>query len=292
VTIELPPNLLQRFYCGGPRIAAFRGLSAGRDDTPEDWVASTTTAYGEGELGLSSLADGRRLVDVFARDPETFFEPAHLERFGADPTLLIKFLDAGERLPVHLHPDDAFALAHFGAKNGKTEAWIILEAEPDACVHVGFARELDEREVGELVDAQDAGAMLSEMNRMAVAAGDWIFVPAGLPHAIGAGILLLELQQPADFSLLLEGGEFLGLPRELALTAVDRSPPDLEGLRQRPFPSEVDRFFRAELVVAGERLEPGYSVLVGFGGNTVLIPYADGEISAPFDAIRCRPPLP
>jgi mannose-6-phosphate isomerase len=283
--IDLPPNLLKRFYRGGARIAAFRGLAASSDETPEDWIGSTTTAYGEEELGLSRLADGSLLVDVLADEPDTFFEPEHLATFGADPTLLIKLLDAGERLPVHLHPDDAFAAAHLGSRYGKTEAWIVLEAEQDACVHVGFSRELSERELSKLVASQDAAAMLAALNRVPVAAGDWIYVPAGVPHAIGAGILLLELQQPTDLSLLLEGREFLGLAEELALAAVDRSVPDLD----RPFPP---RFFRAAVVEEGERLDAGYSVLVGFEGQTMLVPYAAGETTAPFRAIRCRPPLP
>lgn len=309
--IELGPNQLRRFYRGGNRIEAFRGLPAGDDDAPEDWVASTIPAYGERTLGMSRLDNGTLLADALARDPSLFFEPAHLEAFGAEPLVLIKLLDAGERLPVHLHPDDAFAQAQFGTAYGKTEAWIILEAEPDAYVHAGFKRELDEQELAELVAAQEPEALLAELNPLPVSAGDSIFVPAGLPHAIGKGILLLELQQPADLSLLLEGRDYLGLSEDVALGAVTRTPPDLERLTSPTFPPEADRFFRAEVITGGAILDAGFSVVIcdaGGGtlsaesggqlaisrGSTVLVPYAAGAamLAGEVRAIRCRPPVP
>jgi mannose-6-phosphate isomerase len=318
--LELPPNQIRRFYRGGARIAAFRGLPRADDDAPEDWVASTTTVHGEKELGLSRLADGNRLREVIADDPARFFEPAHRERFGSEPGVLIKLLDAGERLPVHLHPGDEFAATHLSSPFGKTEAWIILEAEGDACVHVGFSSELDEGDLAELVAAGKGEALLARMNRMPVAAGDTIFVPAGVPHAIGAGILLLELQQPSDLSILLErpgmseDEAFLGLARDVALAAVTRSVPDLDRLQlvrgASLFPPEADRFFRAELVEGGERLDPSFSVLIGYAGtgalesalsavavrrgSTVLVPFSEGvaEVTGTWRGVRCRPPVP
>jgi mannose-6-phosphate isomerase len=284
--IALGPNQFRRFYRGGPRIAAFRGLPAGREDTPEDWIASTTHAHGE-EAGPSRLPDGTLLADAMRAAPEQFFEPEHLARFGPQPEILIKLLDAGERLPVHFHPDDAFAREHLDSDHGKTEAWLILEADEGAAVWLGYRREV----------ADDELADLEAMNRIGVAPGDAIFVPAGTPHAIGAGILLLELQQPSDLSLLIEGDSYLGLPRELALRALDRTP----HTPQRELPP---RFFRAERVRAGDTLDAAYSVVVvveGEGavggaparrGSTILVPYAAGEteLTGSLSAIRCRPP--
>ena len=319
--LELPPNQIRRFYRGGSRIASFRGLPAA-DDAPEDWVASTTRVFGEDELGLSRLDDGTRLADIFADDPEAFFEPEHRAAYGADPAVLLKLLDAGERLPLHFHPDASFAAAHLGSPHGKTEAWVILEADPHAAVHVGFTRELGGDELAEMVDAQDVAALIETMNRLPVRTGDSIFVPAGLPHVIGEGILLLELQEPSDLSLLLEWEGLmpaeqasLGLPREVVLGAVDRAPVDVERLSSRRgaslFPDEADRFFRAELVGGGDHLEPAFSVLVvteGEGelrcesaepvdvrrGTVVLVPVSAGavEVSGSCRAVRCRPPVP
>jgi mannose-6-phosphate isomerase len=297
--IELGPNQFPRFYRGGLRISAFRGLPASADNSPEDWIASTTHAHGE-DYGPSRLPDGTPLADAMAASPEEFFEPEHLARFGPQPEVLIKLLDAGERLPVHFHPDTSFARAHLGSQHGKTEAWVILEAEPGAAVWLGFARDVEEDELARWVDEQDVDAMLGAMNRVGVAPGDEIFAPAGTAHAIGEGILLLELQEPSDLSLLLEGGRFLDLPRELALTAVQRHAVGVE----RGLPPESQRFFRAEWVEGDAPLEPAFSVLVeGEGsldelavrrGSTVLVPYAAGacELTGEVRAIRCRPPKP
>jgi mannose-6-phosphate isomerase len=319
--IELGPNQIRRFYRGGSRIAAFRGLPSAGDDAPEDWVASTTTVFGENELGLSRI-DGLWLADVLAADPEAFFEPAHLAAYGADPAILVKLLDAGERLPLHFHPDGAFAAAHLDRKHGKTEAWFIVEATPGAAVHIGFSSDLAEGELAELVDAHDIPRLLDTMHRLPVAAGDTIFVPAGVPHVIGADIVLLELQEPSDLSLVLEWQgamteqqAFLGLARGLVLGAVERHAVDVAHLTSRRgahlFPREADRFFRARIAGGGDELEPAYSVLIvtdGEGelrptnaepvcvsrGSVLLVPFASGAValSGACRAVQCRPPLP
>jgi mannose-6-phosphate isomerase len=320
--IELTANQLHRFYRGGARIAAFRGLASVDDEAPEDWVASTTVVHGDGEVGLSRLPDGNLLRDAIAADPEAFLGAKHSARFGADPAVLVKLLDAGERLPLHLHPDTEFAQRHLGSRWGKTEAWIILGALPGATVHVGFARDLAEDELEQLVRDQDLDALVAAMNRLPVRSGDSIYVPAGTPHVIGEGSFLLELQEPSDLSLLLEwkpGGEdeaFLGLPLELGLQAVGRAatrPEQLARLRQSRgasyFPPEADEFFRAERLVDGSVVQPSFSVVIvldGDGaletehgnamqvsrGSTVLVPFAAGSVTVrgPCRAVACRPP--
>ena len=318
---DLGLNQIHRFYRGGARIAAFRGVPPGDDHAPEDWVASTTHVRGDPGLGRSRV-DGTFLADVFADDPQAYFEPEHLERFGPDPAVLLKLLDAGERLPLHFHPDDAFAQQYLGEPCGKTEAWIFLEADFGAYVHVGFARHVTADEVAALVEAQDLAGMVARMNRVPVRAGDAIFVPAGVPHVIGEGILILELQQPSDTSVFMEwqgiveeDEAFLGLPRELALSALDRSATDVSGLKARRgdayLPVEADAFIRADKVGGGAELEASFSVLVvtdGEGvleteqggelwlqrGSTVVVPFAAGgaRLSGECEAIRCRGPAP
>ena len=82
--------------------------------------------------------------------------PEHVARYGADPGLLTKLLDAGQRLPVHFHPGRAFAREALGLAHGKTEAWIVLEAGPDACVHVGFKHAVELATVREWMRTQDS----------------------------------------------------------------------------------------------------------------------------------------
>jgi mannose-6-phosphate isomerase len=322
--IALGPNTPEMFYRGAGRIDRLRGTS-GHSDRPEDWIASVTARFGTSAEGMTRLADGSLLADAIAADPRGWLGPGH----GTDPRLLVKLLDAGQRLPVHVHPDRAFATEHLASPHGKTEAWIVLEAEPDAAVYLGFSRDVGADELAGWARRQDTESMLAATNRLPVQPGDSVLCPAGTPHAIGAGILVVELQEPADLSVLLEWRPFslgeedatLGLPLEKALACIDRRacPPErLEALRGRPLldgsagsllPAEADPFFVAERVLGGGRLSQGYGVLVvtaGEGslvtenggpvplrrGSTVVIPYAAGpaELAGDVEAIRCLPP--
>jgi mannose-6-phosphate isomerase len=326
--IALPANQPpDRFYRGGARIAAFRGAGAPGDHVPEDWVASTTAVAGTDDVGLTHLADGRTLRAAIAADPAGWLGPAHVAAHGADPALLVKLLDAGERLPVHVHPDDGFAGRHLAGHTGKTEAWMVLAAEPGARVHLGFRANVEPSRLAAWVAAQDRAALLSALHSVEVGPGDTVYVPAGLPHAIGAGILLLELQQAADVSLLLEYAGFaidgareghLGLGFDTALGCVRHdalSADELDELRGRwddghVFPAGADEFFRAERLAGNidTVLDPDFSVLVvtaGAGrlstergaldlraGATIAVPYGAGpvRVHGALDVLRCRPP--
>jgi mannose-6-phosphate isomerase len=323
----LPPNVLHHFYAGGARIAALRGLELADDHCPEEWIGSVNTTFGDETRGLSRLADGTYVRDAIAADPEGFLGAAHAARWGADPGLLVKLLDAGQRLPVHFHPGRAFAAEHLGLRHGKTEAWIILEAEPGASVHAGFAEAVDVDALRGWMRDQDSAAMLAAMRELPVQAGDAIFIPAGTPHAIGEGILLVELQEPTDLSIVMEWTGFeltedeghLGLGWDVALQAVDRSAWDDERLAALTAGGEhgsllgpgAEPYFRADTVTGGDRLDPGFAILVGTAGDgalvteagdsqpfargsAVLVPHAAGagELRGDVSAIRCRPADP
>jgi mannose-6-phosphate isomerase len=330
--VELAPNQPpDRPYRGGTGIDRFRGVPVGADDHPEDLVGSATELAAGGGLGLSVLPDGVPLRDHIGRDPEGFLGAGHVARFGADPALLVKLLDTAERLFVHFHPSDEFAAAHLDCRYGKTEAWYVVDTrDGEAEVHLGFRDDVSAEQVRGWVEAQDVPALLGAMNRLPVRVGDALFVPGGLPHAIGPGITLVELQEPTDFSLLLEWAGYgvtradadLGLGLDLALRALDRSAWDdtrLAGLRgrgggepaptdvARVFPAAADPFFRAELVpVDGRRtVDPGFSILVGLAGEvsvggrlqlprggTALVPFGAGpvELVGRGQVLRCRPP--
>ena len=183
--ILLEPNQPTRFYRGGPAIARFRGLSPNGGNVPEDWVASTTTIFGDGSCGLTMLPDGRLLRDAIAAEPAAFLGAQHARHFGADPALLVKLLDAGERLPVHAHPDRRFAHDRLGLVHGKAEAWLIIgTGDAHARIHLGFREDVDRDVLAAWVSAQDGAAMLAALNEVSVAPGDCIYVPAGTPHQI------------------------------------------------------------------------------------------------------------
>jgi mannose-6-phosphate isomerase len=317
--IALGDNRVPDVYMGGKRIDAFRARAPalpGSDlSGPEDWVGSLTLAsaglrarLGRPSLGRSTTADGRLLTDVAAADPEA--------------RLLVKLLDAGQRLPVHYHPTTEFARRHLGAAHGKTEAWLVVEAAPDAAVWLGWRRPVSRDDVGGWVQTQDAAALLDALERMPVAAGDVFFVPGGVPHAIGAGILLVEVQEPSSLSILLEHRPFgvgeadahLGVGWELALDSLDLAAHPAGYLRPAPRPGallgpQADPFFRMQRLTAeaGVEIDDGHGVLIvleGSGeirtaggttpacaGQTWFIPRAAGrlETGGSLDAILCRP---
>ena len=113
--------------------------------------------------------------------------------------LLLKLLFTTEPLSIQVHPDDAFARS-IGLSNGKTEAWYILSAIPGAQVAVGLN---DPRSAAELRTAIEDGSIANIIHWHPVHQGDVIFIPAGTIHAIGAGIVLAEIQQLSDATFRL-----------------------------------------------------------------------------------------
>lgn len=330
--VVLPANQpADRFYAGGARIAAFRGpdgAPAAGDHVPEDWVGSATTLFGEDALGLTRLPGGGTLADAVAADPAAWLGPERAAAHGADVGLLVKLLDAGQRLPVHAHSDVPFAAQHLGLAHGKTEAWVALTAAP---VHLGFRRDVGVEELRRWVDEQDAAAMLDAMHVLHLEPGDAVLVPAGLPHAIGAGAFVVELQEPTDLSILVEWAGFaidgaadghLGLGFDTALAAVDRrgrSAAEIGTLRGAragdvgDLLPEAAPFFRVERWRGAGEWDAGFAVAVVVGGagalvapggartpvrrgSTVLVPWSAGALRLEpeprevLEVLRCRPP--
>ena len=124
------------------------------------------------------------------------------EREGTDadtPALLLKLLFTSEPLSIQVHPDDTFARA-MGMPNGKSEAWYILSAEPDARIGVGLKHQVTLQQLRASI--QD-GSITELVDWRPVAKGDVIYIPAGTIHSIGAGIVLAEIQQRSDATFRL-----------------------------------------------------------------------------------------
>ena len=133
----LPVNQFDHFYRGGDRIGALRN-GPGGPQRPEEWIGSTTARWGQAPQGYTVLPDGQLLVAEVDDDPQAWLGPDHVARYGSSTEVLVKLLDLGQRLPVHLHPNRAFAKEHLGLAHGKTEAWYVLDAPEGAQVGVGF----------------------------------------------------------------------------------------------------------------------------------------------------------
>ena len=203
IPVVLPPNPVQHFYRGGDRIAALRGIVPQTDRQPEEWLAATVSRFGDPVTGLAVTADGAFLRDLVAADTAGWIGPGE-GRDASDVGILVKLLDARQRLPVHVHPERGFAARHLDCPYGKTEAWYVLETEPDCAFYVGWNQEIDRDELDRRRDAQDSEWMLAHMNRLVAREGMGVLVPAGTAHAIDGGIFVAEVQEPTDFSILLE----------------------------------------------------------------------------------------
>lgn len=175
---------------GHRRLREDFGIQTPLDPVAEAWVLSCHPD------GPSLLADGpwagrtlRSWLDEAG--PEALGE--NCRRFHDFP-LLIKLIDAERDLSIQVHPSDAYALAHEG-QYGKTEMWVALEAEPHAFLYYGFEREVTREEYAAAI----AGGALTELlHRVPVKQGDVLFIPSGTLHAIGAGLVIAEIQQNSN----------------------------------------------------------------------------------------------
>jgi mannose-6-phosphate isomerase len=301
VPAKLPSNQFDHFYKGGYRIGKLRN-GPGGPMRPEEWIASTTTRFGESETGLSKLTDGTLLRDTIEANPVLWLGQTHVDKFGSSTEILVKLLDPDQRLPVHYHPNKKFAAEKLHINHGKTEAWIILEAPPEGKVGLGFSRQMEKSEVAALVAAHDSESLLESLVFMDVSAGDAVFVPAGVPHAIDSGILVLELQEPTDLSILLEWDGFavdgdkdghLNLGFDSALDALRLSPlseeesaevvSKFDTTARSPhsiFQSIADPFFRADYLPGnGEKTDAGFGIFLCLSGNGSLDFENSGQVT-------------
>ena len=205
---------------GGPRLRDLLGKNASAK-AGESWeisgVAGDVSVVANGFLAGNSLEE---LVEVYMGD---LVGDRVYEKFGVEFPLLIKFIDASDFLSIQVHPDDALARERHNS-NGKTEMWYIVESVNGQLIS-GFNRELDREQY---LFHFNGGTLREIMNHVQVAPGEIYFMPAGRVHAIGAGVLLAEIQQTSDVTYRIYDWDRVddrGNPRELhtelALDAID-----------------------------------------------------------------------
>lgn len=206
--------LLKRIRWGGSRLGTVLQKSIGDEgDYAESWEFSD---YGVDQSVVEGGPfDGKALGEVVSDyATELFGRHVGLEQFP----LLVKFLDARDRLSVQVHPDDTLAELFSPGENGKTESWVIIDAEPGAVIYAGLKPGVDSVQLQEHLAE---GTVEECLHTIPVKAGDCVLIPAGTVHAIGEGILLAEVQQMSNISFRLhDWGRFGadGQPRELHIT--------------------------------------------------------------------------
>lgn len=213
--------VLKRYLWGGRRLETVLGkpLPPG-DDYAESWEVADH-ASGQSIVAAGQFRGATLQELVKDHGPELLGKHAPQPRFP----LLFKLLDAQKVLSVQVHPNDAAAAKLTPPDLGKTEAWVVLHAEPGSVVYAGLKRGFDrpafEREVVR-------GTSELCLHKFEPKAGDCIFIPAGVVHALGAGIVIAEIQQASDTTFRLYDWKRIGAdgkPRPLhiaeSLNAID-----------------------------------------------------------------------
>ena len=223
--IKMKENRVWRLYYGGKLIDRLCGSGSGEDaNFPENWLASVVVADNPdrpgkpADEGLSKVDggehDGMSLRELILSDPERYLGRAHVAAFGANFGVLTKFLDSAERLPIQVHPTKQAAKELFHSDYGKTESWYILDGRridgEEPYILLGFKKPVSKAIWKELFEKQDIDGMQEYMHKIPVKKGDVYLIAGGTPHAIGSGCLLLEVQEPTDYTISVEKCDLRG----------------------------------------------------------------------------------
>lgn len=227
-------NRVKRVYRGGLLFGDFLGDAKEDSNYPEEWIASTVAALNKDSTnpleGLSIPENsGITLKELIESHPQEIL--GSRENLG----VLVKYLDSAIRLPIQVHPDKAFSQKYFQSSFGKVEMWLILATRENASICFGFKERFTKEEFSEAVEASlnNKNALTPYLNQFPVKTGEVYLIPARAVHAIGYGCLILEVQEPTDFTIqpeywcgdyLLNDYEmYLGLPKSDALDCFDFS---------------------------------------------------------------------
>jgi mannose-6-phosphate isomerase len=133
--------------------------------------------------------------------------PDHYEKYGPRTQFLVKFLDSSVRLHIQVHPTVSFSRKYLGSNHGKTEAYVILDVREevkDPYIYFGFQNPIAKEDFKKAVEKQDIKTITNCFEKINIAPGDIFIVPGGIPHAIGPGVLMIEIMEPTDFVARLE----------------------------------------------------------------------------------------
>lgn len=183
----------ERKIWGGNRIYKYKGLPTPYSDIGEAMEISPMPGY-ESTVSTGALA-GKKLTEVVAAYGEKLLGKHVLENYGGEFPLLVKLIDAHETLSVQVHPSDDYAKKH--RKNGKCESWYLLGCSEEAKIYAGWAESIDPEELPERCKDD---RIMNCLKSYTPKEGDLFYLPAGTVHTIGAGCLVMEIQQASDMT--------------------------------------------------------------------------------------------
>ena len=211
--IPLDTSRAWRTYLGGKMISRLHGEEGEDCHFPEEWLMSLVAARNAGREHIVEGPSKIRGTELFLKDlvdkyPREMLGEAHFAKYGKSLGVLVKLLDAAERLTLQVHPTRERARELFDSPYGKTECWHILDTREidgeSPCIYLGFREGITRAYWKECFDKQNIPAMLDCLHRIEVKAGDTFIVRGGVPHGIGAGCFLVEIQEPTDYTVRTE----------------------------------------------------------------------------------------
>ncbi|MFS4417679.1 type I phosphomannose isomerase catalytic subunit [Maribacter sp. 2307ULW6-5] len=219
--LKFRPILKDRLW-GGTKLRDVLKKEIPTDTTGESWEISTVP--GDVSVVGNGAYAGKNIQELLEAYGPDFVGTSVHRRFGREFPILIKFIDAKQDLSVQLHPNDELAKERHNSF-GKTEMWYVMDADPGAQLIVGFNKDVTKEEYGA---ALENDGLLNLLHYEQVTEGDTFFINTGKIHAIGAGVLLAEIQQTSDvtyrvfdFNRRDKDGNFRELHTDLALDAID-----------------------------------------------------------------------
>lgn len=219
--LKFTPIIKDKIW-GGDKLQKILNKKTTSGKAGESWeisgVNGDISVVAEGFLKDNSLSE---IIEIYMGD---LVGDSVFEKFGPEFPLLIKFIDANDNLSIQVHPDDVLAMKRHNSF-GKTEMWYILQAEEKAKITVGFNKTMEKSEYLKHLKEKSLEKIL---NIEDTKPGDVFFLPAGRIHAIGAGVLLAEIQQTSDVTYRIydydrkdEKGNLRELHTDQALDAID-----------------------------------------------------------------------
>lgn len=209
---------------GGTKLEKLFGKPASSDKLGESWELSGYE--GDESVVINGLLTGNNLVELIEIYMGDLVGDKIYDAFGLSFPLLFKLIDANENLSIQVHPGDVVAAERHNSY-GKTEMWYVVDADPRAELIIGFTKDCTP---DEYVEALDAGEVEGLLQKVPVKKGDVLFIPAGLVHAIGKGVVVAEIQQSSDITYRIydykrvdDKGNERELHTEQALDVIDFS---------------------------------------------------------------------
>lgn len=213
--IRFRPVLKETLWGGSALRERFGKRAKAGTTVGESWEISGMP--GAGSVAANGFLKGNTLEEITEIYMGDLVGDAVWERYGIEFPLLVKFIDARDKLSIQVHPDDRLSAERHHAW-GKTEMWYVMDATPGAVIYTGFKKKTTKEEFL----AHLAGKKLEDLiNVTPVSRGDVFFIPAGMVHAIGAGVLLTEIQQTSDVTYRIYDWDRVdasGMPREMHTT--------------------------------------------------------------------------